>query len=99
MAEKIGIRELKNQASSILRHVREEAAEYVITHHGQPVAILRPISAEDSEEMQKRKSLEVWQNLLETGSLLAAASGVGVGGKSALETLSEMRDEENQWPL
>lgn len=92
MAEKIGIRELRNQASSILRHVREEAAEYVITHHGQPVAILHPISAEDSENLRRQESLKVWRNLLETGALLA---GSGVGGKSALETLSEMRDEEN----
>ncbi len=96
MAEKIGVRELKNQASSILRHVREEAAEYVITHHGQPVAILRPIRAEDSENLQKQKSLEVWRNLLEAGALLSTS---GVGEKSALEMLSEMRDEENQWPL
>ncbi|GAB4162914.1 MAG: hypothetical protein Fur0021_37590 [Candidatus Promineifilaceae bacterium] len=41
---------------------------------------------------KKQNSLEVWRSLLETGALFAAGS---VGGKSALETLSEMRDEEN----
>ncbi|HRQ41094.1 MAG TPA: type II toxin-antitoxin system prevent-host-death family antitoxin [Chloroflexota bacterium] len=42
MATEIGIRELKNQASKIVRAVREEAAEYIITVNGEPVAVLRP---------------------------------------------------------
>ena len=39
----IGIRQLKNETSEILRAVREEGAEYVITYRGQPVAVLRPV--------------------------------------------------------
>ena len=39
----IGIRQLKNETSEILRAVREEQAEYVITLRGQPVAVLKPI--------------------------------------------------------
>jgi len=38
----IGIRELKSQASEIVRAVREERAEYVITHRGKPVAMIVP---------------------------------------------------------
>lgn len=47
----IGIRQLKNETSEILRAVREERAEYVITYRGQPVAVLRPVEtpAEDAE--------------------------------------------------
>lgn len=45
----IGIRQLKNEASEIIRTVREEKMEYTITLRGQPVAVLRPV-AEDSEE-------------------------------------------------
>lgn len=94
MAQKIGIRELKNQASDIVRQVREEAAEYVITHHGQPVAILRPIREEDEEMLQKQKSLEAWQNLQELGALLSQNAP---DNKTAVETLTDMREEENQW--
>lgn len=39
----IGIRQLKNETSEILRAVREDRAEYVITYRGQPVAVLRPV--------------------------------------------------------
>jgi prevent-host-death family protein len=39
----IGIRQLKNETSEILRAVREEGTEYVITYRGQPVAVLRPV--------------------------------------------------------
>ena len=39
----IGIRQLKNETSEILRAVREDKAEYVITYRGQPVAVLRPV--------------------------------------------------------
>ena len=35
---KIGIRELKEQATAVVRSVREEGAEYVITLRGEPVA-------------------------------------------------------------
>ncbi|HQY92892.1 MAG: type II toxin-antitoxin system prevent-host-death family antitoxin [Caldilinea sp.] len=47
----IGIRQLKNDASEIIRTVREEKVEYIITLRGQPVAILRPIEpvVEDSD--------------------------------------------------
>ena len=39
----IGVRELKNQANEIVRRVREEQAEYIITYHGEAVAVLLPI--------------------------------------------------------
>lgn len=49
----IGIRRLKNDASEILRSVREEGAEYVITYRGEPVAVLRPVErpAQDANEI------------------------------------------------
>ena len=39
----IGIRELKNQATEILRTVREESVEYIVTYRGEPVALLLPL--------------------------------------------------------
>ena len=51
MPESIGVRELKNQTSRVLRAVREEMAEYVITLHGKPVAVLRPLTDEESQQL------------------------------------------------
>ena len=51
MPDQIGVRELKNQATRILRAVREEMAEYVITLHGEPIAILRPLTEEEINDV------------------------------------------------
>ena len=40
---RVGVRELKNQATEIIRDVRENRTEYVVTYHGQPVAVLLPV--------------------------------------------------------
>ena len=93
MPQQIGIRELKNQTSSIVRQVREQAAEYVITHHGQPVAILRPIRPEDVENLQNQESLAAMQKLLELGNLLTKSNPLA---RSTVELLAEMREEEDQ---
>jgi prevent-host-death family protein len=44
----IGVRQLKNEATQIVRAVREEHAQFVITVNGVPVATLRPYSDRDS---------------------------------------------------
>ncbi len=95
MSEQIGIRELKEQASSIVRQVREDAAEYVITHHGSPVAILRPIEQADLDRLQQERWETHWESLLELGQKLDASKQPD---SSFLETLSQMREEEAQWP-
>jgi prevent-host-death family protein len=46
----IGVRELREQTAEVLRRVREEKAEYVITHQGRPIAMLLPVDAEAVEE-------------------------------------------------
>jgi prevent-host-death family protein len=40
--EVIGIRELKDHATQILRKVREEGAEYQVTYHGKVIARILP---------------------------------------------------------
>jgi len=50
----VGIKELKNQTTEILRGVREEGLEYVVTFHGRPVAVLLPIDQDFLEEEQSR---------------------------------------------
>lgn len=43
----IGVRQLKNEATQIVRAVRDQHAQYVITVNGVPVATLRPYSDRD----------------------------------------------------
>jgi prevent-host-death family protein len=40
----IGVRELKQRASQVLRRVRERGEEVEVTHHGRVVARLIPVS-------------------------------------------------------
>jgi len=51
---RVGVRELKNQATEILRQVRENQAEYVVTYYGRPVAVLLPVDEEWVEEEARR---------------------------------------------
>jgi prevent-host-death family protein len=80
MAE-IGIRELKNRTSEIVRAVREERAEYVITYRGKPVARLVPVTEEEDAE----------QALQELERLGREISARWRSDKSAVELLTEMR--------
>lgn len=43
----IGVRQLKNEATQVVRAVREERVVYVITVNGSPAATLRPFSERD----------------------------------------------------
>jgi prevent-host-death family protein len=83
----IGIRELKAQASEIVRAVREERAEYVITHRGKPVAMIVPF-----EEAREEKPLapgEWWARLEEIGRLMEEETP---NAGSAVEQLFRDRD-------
>jgi prevent-host-death family protein len=61
----IGVRELRQQASEVIRKVREERAEYVITYQGRPVAILLPLDTDQAEKEMvragKRAILGNWE--------------------------------------
>jgi prevent-host-death family protein len=45
----IGVRELRQQTSEVIRRIREEGAEYVVTYQGRPVAIILPLDTERAE--------------------------------------------------
>ena len=45
----IGVRELRERTSEVIRRVREERAEYVVTYQGRPVAIILPLDEERAE--------------------------------------------------
>lgn len=90
MAEKIGMRELKNQASKIVRSVREEMAEYIITIHGEPVAVLRPLTQADTDQLEREK---IEKALADLDVLAQEIAANWTSEKLGAEILQEMREE------
>ena len=79
----VGVRELKERASEIVREVREHRTRYTVTYRGEPVGVLMPLA-----EAQKAESQEAWDRLVQLGK------EIGAGWCSPLtsdELLSEMR--------
>jgi prevent-host-death family protein len=70
----IGVKELKARASAIVRAVREDQVEYVITLRGRPAALLLPIGA-SLHELQALSAGEeaTWAALEQLGEQLAKA--------------------------
>jgi prevent-host-death family protein len=56
----IGVRELKEHASKVLRRVRERGEEIEVTHHGRVIARLIPVSR---ERPRPRASAAAWSTL------------------------------------
>ncbi len=90
----VGIRKLKNDASEIIRAVREEQAEYVVTYHGQPVAVILPVT-ESSRQVQVAQLLaasrpddDFWAQLDALGQEIDAQ---WQSEKSAVELVAEQR--------
>lgn len=88
MAEKIGVRELKNQASQIVKNVHEEMAEYVITVRGIPVAVLRPISEVD-EQAWRQSELDSFVAQMDV--LAQQVADEWGSDKTAVQLLEEQR--------
>ena len=89
--KRIGVRQLKNEATRIVREVREERAEYIVTVNGEPVATIRPFEGEE-------EAGEHWEDqaLRELDELEELAERVGKAWKSPLsaaEAVAEQRRE------
>lgn len=93
MRRKIGIRELKNELTAIVRRVGEERVEYTVTVHGRPVAVLRPLSAADAAE---HAADEVQAELAAMADLAQRIGDNWTAPESALQALEQMR-EESAW--
>jgi len=87
LATEIGVRELKNNATRIVKAVREEHAEYIVTVHGKPAAILRPITPED-EEREYLARVEAFLADLDT-----LAKAVGRAWKSPLSAVEAVEEQ------
>lgn len=88
MAREIGVRELKNQASQLVRAVREEMAEYIITVRGKPVAVLRPVTNEEAERLREADIDAELATMQELAKEIAAA---WTSDKTGVELVEEQR--------
>ena len=88
--ESVGVRELRQRASEIVRLVRERGEEVEITYRGEPVARLVPLRQQISEQEKRRASEEAWARLDELAQEISAAWPEGV---SAVEAIREQRRE------
>ena len=88
VAETIGVRELKTQASRILRHVRDDQAEYVVTLHGKPVAVLRPFTPADVADARQAV---IEKELADLRALADEMASEWTSDKTAVELVSEQR--------
>ena len=80
----VGIRELKQQASELIRQVREEGKEISVTYRGEVVAVLVPVRRRSRTE----EEAQAWAEI----DLLAAAIGASwPEGVSAAEAIEEER--------
>lgn len=93
---KVGIRELKNETSQIIRAVREEQARYVVTHRGEPVAVIIPVmeardgANEDQPLVRARAEQDYWSRL---DALAAEIDASWESNQTALELVEEQRRE------
>jgi prevent-host-death family protein len=88
MVSKIGVRELKNRASEIVREVHELEAEFVVTLRGEPVAVIRPLTEKGGRELLQAEEDEA---LAEVDRLAEKIARAWRSPKSALELLEEQR--------
>lgn len=88
MADTIGVRDLKNRASEIVRNVHEREAEYIVTLRGEPVAVLRPLTEKSERELQKMEREKALARLDDLAEQIAQAWR---SSKSAVELVEEQR--------
>ena len=88
MPQMVGVRELKNQASRVIRQVSEEMVEYVVTLRGEPVALLRPLT---KEEVQRLRQAEVDDSLDEMKALAQQVADAWISDKSGVQLVADQR--------
>jgi len=92
--QQVGVRELKNEASEVIRAVREERAEYIVTFRGQPVAVILPVDegirAGEAERIiaATRPDADFWARWDALGAEIDAK---WQSDKSAVELIEEQR--------
>jgi prevent-host-death family protein len=91
---RVGVRELKNQTTKIIRDVRENQAEYVVTYHGRPIAVLLPVDEAWLEAEARRAAEAVTPGNDVWAELEAIRQEIGrswQSEKTGVELVSEQR--------
>lgn len=88
LTKRVGIRDFRNTATQLIREVRETGSEIVITVDGEPVAVVRPFTSEDSaqERVQADKA-----DMDAIRASRAAITALWPTGVSAADAVSEQR--------
>lgn len=71
----IGIRDLKNRASEILREVQRRGKAVTVTRHGRPAALLLPIDTEEAEDYVLSHAPEIVASLRRAETDIRAGRG------------------------
>lgn len=79
----VGVRELKQHASELIRRVREEGSKIQITYRGEVVALLIPV------ERHSNEASDAWEQLDQLAAEIEARWPAGV---SAVEAVAEGRE-------
>jgi prevent-host-death family protein len=79
----VGVRELKQQASELIRMVRETGKEVQVTYHGEVVALLIPV-----KRTRKKDEAKAWAKLDNLAAEIEAGWPKGI---SASDAVSEVR--------
>jgi len=83
----VGVRELKQQTSKILRRVREDGETIGITYHGETIARLVPVTP---PEPSNEKMAAILADLEDLSAEISAKWPEGV---SALDAVNDIRRE------
>ncbi len=83
----VGVRELKQETSKILRRVREKGETIAITYHGEVVARLVPVAPPEPTDE------EIAAILTNLEALSAEISAKWPEGVSALDAINDVRRE------
>ena len=91
-AERVGIRELRQNLSVYVRRVREDGRAYEVTERGEPVARLTPLDDRPTSKVEQMMAsgrisspTRSWEDL---------PPPVRLPGRRLSEILQEMRDED-----
>ena len=87
-AKTVGIKDFKNQATQLLRYVREEKVEVIVTHDGEPVAVLRSFQAEDDA---KSRAARLKAAMSRADKLATKIAKNWTSGRTAAEAVDEQR--------
>ncbi len=90
----IGVRELREQTTEVLRKVREEKVEYIITYQGRPVAVLLPVDPQAIEAAMvkagKRSASSGWEIYIHLAEILRQTWPTG---KKTQEIIDDVRQD------